>query len=116
MVDRYRKGHAQYMLEYWQRKPQKYLWWAAKKRAETTGLEFTISEDDIVIPEYCPILGIKLSQVRSGNRTYAPSLDRKDNTKGYVPGNIFVMSWKANKYKSDMTLADVEALHHYISS
>ena len=32
-----------------------------------------------------------------------PSIDRIDNTKGYVPGNVIVMSHRANKLKGDAT-------------
>src|SRR5690349_6461235 len=59
-------------------KPQNikyYLLRHAKARAAKKGIEFSIAEDDIILPEYCPILGIKLSRdsVRTGY-----SLDKKD--------------------------------------
>ena len=112
----YRAGHKEYMKEYFRRNPKKYLLEAAKKRAKIKNLDIDITEDDFDIPEFCPILGIKLSPVRSKDRIYSPSIDRRDNSKGYIKGNIAIISWKANKMKSDMTLAEVEALYNYLSS
>lgn len=104
------------MKRYFQENPEKYLFHAAKKRAELSGIEFNILEEDIVIPDTCPVLGVKLSPVRSGDKTYAPSLDRKDNNKGYVVGNVFVISWLANKYKSNMSRDVIKGLYNYVST
>lgn len=109
----YKIGKAAYMLQYWRDRPESYLWWAAKKRSSVLGIKFDIDVSDINIPEYCPILDVKLSQVRSGDKTYAPSLDRIDNTLGYIKNNIRVISWKANKYKSDMSPNDIRKLYEY---
>jgi hypothetical protein len=76
----------------------------AQIRAEKNNLPFTITLDDIVIPEYCPILNIKIKQGVKGNYECSPSLDRIDNTRGYVRGNIAVISSKANTMKNSATL------------
>ena len=69
-----------------------------------------------MIPEYCPILKIKLGSVRQSfsDRESSPSLDRIDITKGYMKDNIQVISFKANRHKSDMTLDDIERLYEYV--
>jgi hypothetical protein len=72
----------------------KYLVRSSRNSAKQRGLEHTITANDITIPTHCPLLGTKLEY---GNI----SLDRIDNTKGYVPGNIMVMSGKANFMKRD---------------
>lgn len=81
------------------------LMWAARKRAKVKGLDFNLDETDIVIPTHCPILGIPLerSQVRGIPRIHTASLDRKDNTKGYIKGNVEVISWLANTMKNSAT-------------
>jgi hypothetical protein len=73
--------------------------------AKARGLEFTITAADIVIPDLCPVLGIKLENcLGTGGRTDASvSLDRIDNSKGYVPGNVVVVSMRVNRIKSDAT-------------
>ena len=45
----------------------------------------------------------------------SPSLDRIDNSKGYIKGNVAVISNKANKYKSDMTIENIEKLASYVA-
>lgn len=37
----------------------------------------------------------------------SPSLDRIDNRMGYVPGNVWVISWKANRMKSDASMEEL---------
>ncbi len=91
---------------------QKFLWRRAKGSAKARGLEFTITVADIQLPSVCPILGVPLEYgpKTDENRRYGPSLDRIDNTKGYVPGNVHVISVRANILKRDATLKELKAL------
>lgn len=84
--------------------------WAAKHRAKKIGREFDIKVEDVVIPEFCPILGIKLNLNNSSTSFDSPSLDRLDSSKGYTQGNIFVISWRANKLKSDASFSEIEKI------
>jgi len=89
---------------------------AAKGRAKRNGLDFDICYEDILIPEFCPVLGLKLSLDNSLNsRDTSPSLDRKDSSKGYIKGNVYVISWRANKLKSDATLEEISKIKDYMS-
>lgn len=78
------------------------MWRRAKVRARENIQEFDISVDDIRIPEICPVLNIPLvvNVGRSGGNPNSPALDRIDNSKGYVIGNIQVISHLANQMKS----------------
>jgi hypothetical protein len=71
----------------------------AKHRAKEMNREFDLEPSDITIPNFCPILGIKLEASGTSVLT-APSLDRIDNSKGYVKGNVQVISMMANQMKS----------------
>jgi hypothetical protein len=80
----------------------------ARARAKKAGLEFSITEHDVVIPSHCPVLGIELSfgLGRGKGQSHAErdgraSLDRIENSKGYIPGNVIVVSFRANRIKSD---------------
>jgi hypothetical protein len=72
----------------------------AKTRATKKGLEFNIELEDIVIPDMCPILDIKLEKNKIHKGDNSPSLDRIDNAKGYIKGNVWVISSLANQMKS----------------
>jgi hypothetical protein len=85
------------------RHKHRYMWYAAKKRAANKGIEFNIEIDDIVIPEYCPLLNVKLEYGTKDNYLFTPSLDRIDVTKGYIKGNIAVISNLANSMKNCAT-------------
>jgi hypothetical protein len=90
--------------------PAEYLLSAAKQRARRGGLPFDIDVTDIIVPERCPILGFPLIPL-GGKRTDAtPSLDRIEAVKGYVKGNVWVISWRANRLKNDATLTELKAL------
>lgn len=86
------------------------MWQAAKLRAKKKNLEFTITIEDIQIPEFCPLLGLKLSYEDFGIRYNSPSLDRKDSSKGYSKENIWVVSSRANILKNDATIEELQIL------
>lgn len=83
-----------------------FLFHHAKHRAAETNTEFNITVDDINIPKKCPILGIKLCLDNNKAQVNSPSIDRIDNSKGYVKGNVWVISKKANTLKNDGTLKE----------
>ena len=68
----------------------------ASDRCKRSGLLCSISEKDIVIPERCPYLGIFLERGNGRMIDSSPSLDRIDSSKGYIPGNVQVISLRAN--------------------
>ena len=82
----------------------------ARRRAEAKGIPFAITVNDIYIPTYCPILGIKLKRGKGRHSGASPSLDRIDPSRGYEPGNVIVISRRANVIKSDSTLAELALL------
>lgn len=94
----------------WMRDPRKRLLKKALERSRTYGREFTLVLSDIVVPECCPLLGIPLVVGTRQAKNNSPTVDRKDSTKGYVRDNIWVISWRANRIKSDSTLEELELI------
>jgi len=86
-----------------------YLLARARTRATERGMDFTITKEDIIIPDKCPLLGIDIIP-KAKDRTHSPSLDRKDSTKGYTPDNIWVVSSRANTLKNDATIKELKML------
>ena len=72
-----------------------------KQNVKHTGWEFTITKDDLEWPTHCPILGIELDWLGDYVRENSPSYDRIDSTKGYIPGNVIICSWRANRIKNN---------------
>jgi len=90
----------------------------ARQRARKSGLGASITSSDIHWPTHCPVLGIELDYstkrgARKSNNPTSPSLDRFDNSKGYVRGNVFVVSLRANQLKSNATPDELEAVARY---
>jgi len=84
---------------------------AAKSRAKKYNLPFNIDLSDIVIPEYCPILEIKIERKEYGKGgsfvPSSPSLDKIIPSKGYVKGNVMVISMKANIMKCNASITEI---------
>lgn len=81
--------------------PRKYLFNQAKKRSQKKGIEFTIALSDLPeIPKICPLLGIPIDQTTKTLDNHA-SIDRQDNSKGYIPGNVWFISHRANRLKNN---------------
>jgi hypothetical protein len=80
--------------------------------------EFNITVQDVlsVWPKdnRCPVLEVPLQKGTGTATDYSPSLDRIDSAKGYVPGNIVVMSFLANQIKNDATWQELERIADYI--
>lgn len=84
--------------------PENYMFIQVKSRAKRLGIPFELDVGDIIIPEVCPILGIPLFIGDNKLCANSPSLDRVDNSLGYIKGNVCVISFKANRYKSDLSI------------
>jgi hypothetical protein len=89
------------------------LWGKSKKRAREAGIEFTITPGDIHVPEVCPIFHVPL-EFGKGISDSLPSLDRIDSAIGYLPGNVRVISWRANYLKKNATLEQLERMVAYM--
>lgn len=105
----HRLRHMVYDMERYRSK-----WWKRKLYSTRRGaLRRKISFDDnllnaeLLIPEYCPLLGTKL-EIGSGQNS--PSIDRIDSSKGYTLDNIWIISRRANTIKNDATLEELELL------
>ncbi len=89
----------------------------AKARAAKRGFDFNICVDDISpLPDVCPVFGVPLRISEDGQDPWAYSLDRIDNSRGYVRGNVIVMSYKANRLKNDGTAEEHEAIARWMRS
>jgi hypothetical protein len=88
----------------------------AQHRAKRKGIPFTITIDDIVIPETCPLLGIPLVSTNDKRDPRNPSLDQKEPGKGYTSDNVWVVSSRANWIKSDATLQELQTLVENLKS
>jgi hypothetical protein len=96
------------------RKPAKWLLWTAKKRSKKISVEFGICEYDLLpLPEFCPVLGVKLVYIPGGAGACA-TVDRIDNSKGYVPGNVAIICYRANILKRDGCINEFKALIEYM--
>ena len=102
----YRLKNKEANKRYRQKKWEKQRIKGALRRAKAKNLPFNITEEYVksITPKdmICPALGIKMNtSVEDLDST--PSLDRLVPEKGYVKGNVIVVSFKVNRIKADAT-------------
>ena len=85
---------------------------SSRVRAKEKGIDHDLDVEYLrsITPSHCPYLGIELRwEVQNGlgvqNKVYpnSPSLDRIDSSKGYIKGNVAIVSHRANSIKRDAT-------------
>jgi hypothetical protein len=99
----YRKAKES-ILRYQLENPEKHLLQKAKQSAKRLEVPFDISFEDIVIPEYCPYMKVRLTNERGrGEVPSNATLSRIDISKGFVKGNVEVTCVLANEIKAKAT-------------
>ncbi len=82
--------------------------------------EWALEFEDIVWPTHCPALGIELDYAHGHKdgrpQDNSPSLDRIDNTRGYVKGNVVVVSGLANRIKTSATVEQIARVAAFYAS
>ena len=68
---------------------------------------------EFILDNKCPILNLEFKSGVS-NRDNLPSIDKIVPHKGYVKGNVQIISFKANAYKSNMSLKQIKKLYNYM--
>lgn len=96
-------------------RPARFLLSAAKGRAKKNNIPFNIDVHDIIVPEFCPVLGLKLEVGVGACSDSSPSIDRIIPEIGYVKGNIRVISRRANRIKNDATPDELYKVWKYAS-
>lgn len=80
--------------------------------AKRRGIEFDLTYHDFDLPKVCPLLNVILSYRSSKDNSFnsanRATLDRIDNSKGYVKGNVWVISRLANSMKNEATFDQLE--------
>ncbi len=119
------KQKPQTIVEYRRNNLAKILYISIKARAKKNSIDFNLDESDIKIPEFCPVLGIKLecnvgnawgSGIKGfGRKDSSPSVDRINPELGYTKGNIKVISWRANNLKKDGTMEEFVSIIKYLN-
>lgn len=75
------------------------------------GIEFNLELTDIILPEVCPVFNKPFVY---GDTDWTYSIDRIDSSKGYVKGNIAIISNRANRAKNDLTRHELQLIIEYM--
>ena len=106
----------QEMLKYWRNHYKDNYWskiaYKARKRVEERGYDFNLTSLFLknLATEFCPVYGMKLEYAGGMNNPSAAQLDRKNTSKGYTEDNVWFISQRANKLKSDASTQELKIL------
>lgn len=122
-VKAYNKAHVAARAEYYTgyrsaKRKQNVAWYLfleCRTRAKRNSLEFNLEPQDIQVPTHCPVFGFELrpSKGKTG-RDQSASVDRINSSLGYVKGNVRVISYLANRMKSNATAGQLKQFAHWI--
>ena len=87
-----------------------------RDNAIRTGWSWEIEFGDLVWPTHCPILGIELDYFAPNIQENSVSFDQIDAGKGYVEGNVHIISWRANRIKNNGTAEEHRKIAEYLDS
>lgn len=100
--------------------PARHLWTKAKERAQADLLPFLLTVADVqqAWPQdnRCPVFDIALVIGDRYTTDNSPTLDRLNHDAGYEPGNVAVISMKANRAKQRLTAAELERVAAWMRS
>jgi hypothetical protein len=105
-----------------EKNPEKYLYFRmlcnARKSAgriiRNITFEQFLHEIGGSMPEMCPIFGIKLTFLAPPKSDCIPTVDRIDSSRSYEPGNIAIISWRANIIKNMGTSGEHRRIAEWI--
>jgi hypothetical protein len=97
------------------------LYWIQRQKffnkranAKRIGAVWELEFGDITWPTHCPILGMEIDYYSEGRSEASPSFDQIVPGKGYVLGNVQVISWKANRLKNDGSWQDHQMIADFM--
>lgn len=100
--------HLDYTDMHWESKKVGNMWSNARRRAEKRGIPFDLTMEQVfnLLKEarVCPLLGVTLTPGTKSNTDTSPSLDCICVNHGYTLTNVWIISEKANRMKSNATL------------
>jgi len=79
----------------------------SKHRAKAKYIEFDIELKDLTLPTKCPYLKVPFIIGTKDNYEYTHSIDRIDNNKGYIKGNVEIITKKANSMKNNASAEEL---------
>lgn len=88
-----------------------------KQSAHKRGIDFTLTILDLYdlsFPITCPVLGIPMKFNRGRPQGDSYSIDRLDSSIGYTIDNIRVISYRANRLKSDGSKTEISKIAEYV--
>ena len=87
-----------------------------RKRANSikNGYSWNINFGDINWSLTCPILNLELDYFAEFRQENSVSFDRIDSNLGYIPGNVQIVSWRANRIKNDGTAEEHCQIAEYL--
>ena len=87
-----------------------------KCMSKRIGIEWNLQFGELNFPTHCPILDLELDYFAESTQENSPSFDRIDSSRGYISGNVQIISWRANRIKNDGTPEEHRKIADYLEN
>ena len=86
----------------------------AKKRGKNFNIDLEYLESIGGIPDVCPVLKIPIKFQGSKVTKNSPNIDEIIHCRGYVKGNVRILSQEFNRKKGDLSIDFLDTLKKYM--
>lgn len=86
------------------------IWYHLYKKCNSKNIPFDLTPEDIEITDVCPIFNVSFEEKGPNS----PTIDKIIPEKGYVKGNICMISNRANRIKDNGTAEEHRLIAKYI--
>ena len=93
---------------------QRRMFLAARARAKSKGVPFTLNVEDVVIPDKCPVFGIDIDVKGAKYAPNIPSIDRVVPELGYTKENVRIVCYRANRLKNNASFEELELIYNWM--
>lgn len=104
-------------LRYKTKDKQLHLLNVIKNRAKAQNIPFNLEYDDLTPPKVCPVFNVEIGRIEphsNSSKRFSISIDRIIPEKGYVKGNIQIISQLANVMKHDASIAELKIFANWV--
>lgn len=87
-----------------------------RQNCKSRNIIWDLELEDIVWPTHCPVFGLELDYFAESKQDNSPSFDKIIPERGYIKGNVNIISFRANRIKNDGNIEEHLKIVEYLKN